>query len=143
MPEKNNGKLQVLGYTSGVFDLFHVGHLNLLRHAKALCDRLIVGVTVDELVGYKHSRTVIPFEQRIEIVANIKCVDLAVPQNDLDKYNMWRQLKFDVMFIGDDWFRTARFDEYERKLAEVGVKVIYLPYTKGVCTSDIKNNLKF
>ena len=142
MPEQSNGESIILGYTSGVFDMFHVGHLNMLRQARALCDRLIVGVTVDELVGYKSARPVIPFEQRIEIVANIKGVDLAVPQDDLDKLAMWKKLKFDVMFIGDDWFGTARFDEFEKKLAGVGVKIIYLPYTRGICTSLLKKNIK-
>jgi glycerol-3-phosphate cytidylyltransferase len=134
-------KNQIIGYTSGVFDLFHVGHLRLLLQAKSLCDRLIVGVTTDDLVGYKNARVVVPFEQRIEIVRNIKCVDLAVAQDDLDKFNMWRKLKFDVMFIGDDWFDTRRFQEYEARLAEVGVKIIYLQYTKGVSTSELKKKL--
>lgn len=141
MPEQRSERSEILGYTSGVFDLFHVGHLNMLRQAAALCDRLIVGVTVDGLVGYKNVQPVIPFEQRIEIVANIKCVDLAVPQTDLDKFVMWKKLKFDVMFIGDDWFETPRFDEFERRLAEVGVRILYLPYTKGICTSLIKKTV--
>ena len=133
---------QIVGYTSGVFDMFHVGHLNLLNRAKSLCDRLIVGVTIDELVSYKNAEVVVPFEERIEIVKNIKCVDLAVPQDDLDKFVMWKKLKFDVMFIGDDWFDTERFRKYEEKLAQVGVKVIYLPYTKGVSTSARKKKRK-
>ena len=83
----------------------------------------------------------IPFEQRIEIVRNIRCVDLAVPQDDLDKFQMWKKLKFDVMFIGDDWFETARFKQYETQLSSVGVKIVYLPYTEGVSTSDIKRKL--
>lgn len=135
-------KDQVIGYTSGVFDLFHVGHLNILKRARALCDRLIVGVTIDELVGYKGAKAVIPFEQRIEIVQSIRYVDLAVPQDHLDKLVMWQKLKFDVMFIGNDWFDTERFKEYEKKLAGVGVKIIYLPYTEGVSTSDIKDKLE-
>jgi glycerol-3-phosphate cytidylyltransferase len=130
-----------LGYTSGVFDLFHVGHLHLLQRARALCDRLIVGVTTDELVAYKNTRPVIPFAQRLEIVQNIKCVDLAVPQDDLDKSVMWQKLKFDVMFIGDDWFDTERFREFESKLNEVGVRIIYLPYDRNVSTSSIKKKL--
>jgi len=135
---KGNGKKQVVGYTSGVFDMFHVGHLNILNRAKALCDRLIVGVTIDELVGYKNVEAVVPFEERLEIVNNIKCVDLAIPQDHLDKYIMWKKLKFDIMFIGDDWFDTERFKEYEDKLARVGVEIIYLPYTQGVSTSARK-----
>ena len=137
----NPKKAPLLGYASGVFDLFHVGHLNLLRRAKSLCDKLIVGVTVDELVGYKNTAAVIPFEERLEIVNNIKCVDLAIPQDDLDKYVMWEKLKFDVMFIGDDWFDTERFREFEDRLAEAGVKVVYLPYTAGTSTSAIKRRI--
>ena len=135
---KSERRKQIIGYTSGVFDMFHVGHLNILNRAKALCDRLIVGVTIDELVSYKNTEVIIPFEERIEIVKNIKCVDLAIPQDDLDKYVMWKKLKFDVMFIGDDWFDTERFKEFEEKLSRVGVEIIYLPYTKGVSTSSRK-----
>lgn len=131
-------KNRVVGFTSGVFDLFHVGHLNILKRAKALCDRLIVGVTTDELVSYKNTEAVVPFAERLEIVQSIKYVDLAVPQDNLDKLEMWKKLKFDVMFIGDDWHDTGRFKEFEAKLAGVGVKIIYLPYTKGISTSEIK-----
>jgi glycerol-3-phosphate cytidylyltransferase len=136
--KKNSKKDQIVGYTSGVFDLFHIGHLNILKRAKALCDRLIVGVTIDELVGYKNVEAVVPFEERLEIIKNIKCVDLAIPQDNLDKFVMWKKLKFDVMFIGDDWFETDRFKKYEKDLARVGVEIIYLPYTKGVSTSSMK-----
>jgi len=139
---KGSTKKHAVGYTSGVFDLFHVGHLNILNRAKSLCDRLIVGVTIDELVSYKNTETVVPFAERIEIVNNIKCVDLAIPQDTLDKFIMWKKLKFDVMFIGDDWFDTERFKQYEEKLAQVGVEIIYLPYTKGVSTSARKKKRK-
>ena len=142
MNETREPKCETVGYTSGVFDLFHVGHLNLLLRSKALCDRLIVGVTTDELVAYKNASPVIPFEQRIEIIKNIRCVDLAIPQDDLDKFSMWRKLKFDMMFIGDDWFDTDRFKQYEDQLTSVGVKIVYLPYTEGVSTSDIKKSLQ-
>jgi len=135
------GKRRIVGYTSGVFDLFHVGHLRILRRAKALCDRLIVGVTVDELVGYKNQKVVVPFEQRLEIVSGLKAVDLAIPQDDLDKFVIWEKLKFDVLFIGDDWYGTDRFKHYERKLKSVGVKIIYLPYTAGISTTGLKSKL--
>jgi len=130
-----------IGYTSGVFDMFHIGHLKLLRRAKSMCDRLIVGVTIDELVGYKGARVIVPFPERLEIVQNISCVDLAVPQDDLNKFQMWRKLKFDIMFIGDDWFATKRFNDFEKQLAEVGVRIIYLPYTRGVSSSRRKVQL--
>ena len=141
MNENGAQRQETVGYTCGVFDLFHVGHLNLLLRSKTLCDRLIVGVTTDELVAYKNAQPVIPFEQRIEIVRNIRCVDLAIPQDDLDKFRMWKKLKFDVMFIGDDWFDTDRFRRYETQLSSVGVKIVYLPYSEGVSTSDIKRKL--
>ena len=98
----------VLGYTTGVFDLFHIGHLNMLKNAKGMCDKLIVGVTTDELVSYKHKKAVIPFEERIEIVRNIECVDVAIPQNSMDKFEAWKKLKFDVMFVGDDWYASEK-----------------------------------
>jgi len=141
MEKESTARSQIVGYTSGVFDLFHVGHLNILKRAKSLCDRLIVGVTVDSLVEYKNQNAIIPFEERIEIVRGIKWVDLTIPQDNLDKFVMWKKLKFDVMFIGDDWFSTERFQKYEKDLAEVGVKIIYLPYTQRISTSQIKKRI--
>lgn len=131
----------VVGYASGVFDLFHVGHLNLLRRAKGLCDRLVVGVTTDDLVGYKNAAAAIPFAERLAIVEGVRYVDAAVPQDDLDKLNMWKKLKFDVLFIGDDWYGTDRYKDFETRLAAVGVEVVYLPYTEGVSTTDIKRRI--
>ena len=125
----------IIGYTSGVYDLFHVGHLNLLKNAKGLCDKLIVGVSVDELVAYKHKRAVIPFQERLEIVRSIKYVDAAIPQDDLDKFKMWEKLHFDVLFVGDDWFKSERGQEMEKKFDEVGVRVVYFPYTKGTSST--------
>ena len=97
-----------IGYTSGVFDLFHIGHLNVLRNAKTYCNKLIVGVTDDELVRYKNKKSVIPFVERIEIVKHIDFVDEVVCQSDMNKMSMWRKLKFDVMFVGDDWKGTDK-----------------------------------
>lgn len=131
-----------LGYTSGVYDLFHIGHLNLLKNAKGLCDKLIVGVTVDKLVEYKNKRSVIPFEERIEIVRNIKYVDAAIPQEELDKFKMWEKLHFDILFVGDDWFKSPSWQEMEAKFKEVGVRVIYFPYTKGTSSTLINETLK-
>lgn len=132
---------QIIGYTSGVYDLFHVGHLNILRNAKALCDKLIVGVTVDELVGYKGKKAFIPFNERIEIVRGVRYVDVAVPQTDIDKYTMWEKIKFDVLFVGDDWYKNEKWVEMEQKLKNVGVKVVYFPYTKGTSSSEIRKQL--
>ena len=99
----------VIGYTAGVYDLFHIGHLNMLRNARSLCDKLIVGVTTDELVSYKGKKSIIPFHERIEIVRNIKCVDAVVPQESMDKMDLWNKLKYDIMFVGDDWYGTEKW----------------------------------
>lgn len=130
-----------IGYTTGVFDLFHVGHLNMLKNAKALCDKLIVGVTTDELVSYKHKRAVIPFDERLEIVRSIKFVDAAVPQETMDKFAMWERLKFDVMFVGDDWYGTEKWMAYDEQFQQVGVKIIYFPYYKGTSSTLINQTL--
>jgi glycerol-3-phosphate cytidylyltransferase len=131
-----------IGYTAGVYDLFHIGHLNLLKNAKGMCDKLIVGVSTDALVAYKHKKPVIPFVDRIEIVRSIKYVDAAIPQEELDKFKMWERLHFDILFVGDDWFKSERWEEMEKKFADVGVKVIYFPYTKGTSSTIISNALR-
>lgn len=131
----------IIGYTSGVYDLFHIGHLNLLKNAKGLCDKLIVGVSVDKLVEYKNKRSVIPFEERIEIVRNIKYVDAAIPQEELDKYKMWEKLHFDILFVGDDWFNSPSWQEMEENFSKVGVRVVYFPYTKGTSSTLLNATL--
>ena len=117
-----------VGYTTGVFDLFHIGHLRLLKRAKEKCLKLIVGVTTDELVSYKYKKAVIPFEERIEIVSCIKFVDEVIPQVSMDKMVAWQKLKFDVMFVGDDWYKTEKWKEYEKQLKKLEVKIIYFPW---------------
>jgi glycerol-3-phosphate cytidylyltransferase len=129
--------LEIIGYTAGVFDLFHTGHLNLLKNAKGMCDKLIVGVTVDELVTYKGKYPMIPFEDRIEIVRSIKYVDAAVPQYDMDKINACRKLKANILFVGDDWYETEKWEEYEKQAEKLGIRVIYFPYTRGVSSTII------
>lgn len=140
MNKKTNKKV-IIGYTTGVYDLFHIGHLNLLKNAKSLCDKLIVGVSTDELVSYKNKRAVIPYSERIEIVKNIKYVDSVVPQNDMDKLKAWEKLKFDIMYVGDDWFETPKWKELDKKFESLGVKIIYFPYTKGVSSTLINETL--
>jgi len=135
-------KKQVIGYTSGVFDLFHVGHLNLLKKAKSICDKLIVGVTTDELVNYKLKKAIIPFEERSEIVESIKWVDTVIPQENMNKFDMWNKLKFDIIFVGDDWYNTDKWDEFENQFKKVGVKIIYFPYTKGISSTLINEILQ-
>ena len=132
----------VIGYTSGVYDLFHIGHLNLIRNAKGMCDKLIVGVTADDLVRYKNKKAVIPHNERIEIVRAIEYVDSVVQQENMDKFEMWRKLKFDVMFVGDDWFDTQKWEEIEEKFKEVGVRIVYFPYTKGTSSTLLNDTLK-
>lgn len=124
-----------IGYTTGVYDLFHIGHLNLLRRAKEQCDYLIVGVTVDELVAYKHKKAVIPFEERCAIVEAIRYVDKVVPQVSMDKVEAWKEYQFDVMFVGDDWKNTEKWNRYEEQFKELGVEIVYFPYTKGTSST--------
>lgn len=128
-----------VGYTSGVFDLFHVGHLNILRKAKEQCQYLIVGVSSDELAEKLKGRLpVIPYEQRMEIIESIRYVDKVVREDDADKYEAWSRLHYNALFKGSDAAGKDCYKEYERKLHEEGVDVIYFPYTNGVSSSKIK-----
>jgi len=131
----------VIGYTSGVFDLFHIGHVNVLRNAKSLCDRLVVGVTTDSLVSYKNKRSVIPFEERIEIVRSSRYVDLAVPQDTMDKMDAYNRYKFNIMFVGDDWYKSDTWKDFEQQFVAFGVRIIYFPYTKTTSSTLINNTL--
>tara|TARA_B100001057_G_scaffold498914_1_gene607628 strand:- start:7596 stop:8063 length:468 start_codon:yes stop_codon:yes gene_type:complete len=130
-----------VGYTTGVFDLFHIGHLNLLRNAKAYCDKLIVGVSVDELVKYKHKKPVIPFFERIEIVRQCKFVDMAIPQYKVDKLEVIKKLKANYLFVGDDWYKNMKWKNMEKKLMKIKCKVIYFPYTKDKSSTLINDIL--
>lgn len=131
-----------IGYTTGVFDMFHVGHLNILRRAKEQCDYLIVGVSTDELVkNYKNKTPIIPFEERKAILEAIKYVDKVVPQENRDKYSAYEKYKFNVMFVGDDWKGNSLFEEVERRFKDVGVEVVYFPYTKGTSSTILKEKL--
>lgn len=132
----------IIGYTAGVYDLFHIGHLNLLKNAKGMCDKLVVGVTVDELVTYKGKKPMIPFEDRIEIVRSIKYVDAAVPQYDMDKLTACKKLGATMLFVGDDWYATDKWQEYEKQFEENGIKIVYFPYTKGISSTAITAALK-
>ena len=125
-----------VGYTTGVFDMFHIGHLNILKNAKERCEKLIVGVSTDDLVeSYKGKRPIIPFDERIAIVEAIRYVDLVVPQISMDKYEAWKQYQFDAIFHGDDWRGTAMYNEIEEKLKQVGVDTVFLPHTKGISST--------
>lgn len=132
----------VIGYTTGVYDLFHIGHLNLLKNAKGMCDKLIVGVTVDELVQYKGKNALIPFADRIEIVRSCKYVDAAVPQYDMDKIKACKELGATMLFVGDDWYGTEKWLRYEEEFTKEGIKIVYFPYTKSISSTKITNALK-
>lgn len=131
-----------VGYTTGVYDMFHVGHLNILKNAKALCDYLIVGVSTDELVlREKKKIPIIPLESRIEIVRAIRYVDQALPQIDKNKFEAWKNLRFDAMFVGSDWQGTAQWEKYEEEFSSVGVDIVYLPHTDGISSTLLRERL--
>lgn len=136
-----NENKEIIGYTAGVYDLFHIGHLNLLKNAKGMCDKLVVGVTVDELVQYKGKKAMIPYEDRAEIVRSIKYVDAVVPQSDMDKLAMCKKLNAQYLFVGDDWYGTEKWNKYEEEFEKEGIKIIYFPYTKGVSSTQIRKAL--
>ena len=132
----------VIGYTTGVYDLFHIGHLTLLKNAKGLCDKLVVGVTVDELVFYKGKHAMIPYSDRAEIVRSVKYVDAVVPQYDMDKLAACKKLGATILFVGDDWYNTEKWKKYEEAFAKEGIKIIYFPYTKGISSTKIAEVLQ-
>lgn len=132
----------IIGYTAGVYDLFHIGHLTLLKNAKGMCDKLIVGVTTDDLVSYKGKQAMIPFEDRIEIVRSIKYVDAAIPQYDMDKLTMCKKIGASVLFVGDDWYGTEKWKIYEKEFNNAGIRIVYFPYSRGISSSKISETLK-
>ena len=127
------------GYTTGVYDMFHIGHLNVLNNAKKYCDYLLVGVSTDELVKeYKGKTPIIPFEERIKIVENIKCVDEVIVQKDMNKLSALLENNCDVIFVGDDWKGTDKWNTYEKDFNKHGIDVVYLPYTKGTSSTVLR-----
>ena len=131
----------IIGYTTGVYDLFHVGHLNLFKNAKGMCDKLVVGVTVDELVQYKGKNAMIPFEDRVELVRSCIYVDAVVPQYDMDKLTAAKKLGASYLFVGDDWYGTEKWLKYEEEFAKENIKIIYFPYTRGISSTKINEAL--
>ena len=132
-----------VGYTTGVYDLFHIGHLNILKRAKEHCDYLIVGVSTDEVVeSYKGKKPVIPFSERIEIVKAIRYVDEVIPQTSMDKIEAWEKLHFDALFHGSDWKGSDMYDEIEKKLKEVGADLVFLPHTEGTSSTLLSEKLQ-
>lgn len=133
--------MKTIGYTTGVYDLFHIGHLNLLKRAKLECDYLIVGVTTDELsLSRKGKKPVIPFVERLDIVGSIKFVDEVVPQTNMDKMEAWNNLKFNKMFVGDDW--KGKWDSIEKDFSKIGVEIVYFSYTKHTSSTLLRSILE-
>jgi glycerol-3-phosphate cytidylyltransferase len=135
--------MKKIGYTTGVFDLFHIGHLNILKRARLECDYLIVGITTDELaMSVKGEKPFISFEERVEIVESIKFVDEVVPQTTYNKMKAWNNLKFDRMFVGDDWKDTKEWIQIEKNFSKYNVEIIYFSYTIHTSSTILRDILK-
>ena len=129
----------IIGYTTGVFDMFHIGHLNILRRAKEQCDYLIVGVSTDELVQRdKHKTPIIPFENRCAIVETIRYVDQVVPQENKNKIGAWEKYHFNRMFVGSDWKGTEAWNIFEQQFKPLGVEIVYLSHTDGISSTILR-----
>ena len=136
-------KKKIIGYTTGVYDMFHIGHLNILRRAKEKCDYLIVGVSTDELVQKEKNKTpVIPYSERAEIIKAIRYVDKVVPQINKNKMEAWNEFHFDKMFVGSDWKGTPQWDGFEKEFGEIGVEIIYLSHTDGISSTQLTDFIK-
>lgn len=132
----------IIGYTTGVYDMFHIGHLNILRRAKEQCDYLIVGVSTDELVQHDKNKTpIISFKERCAIVEAIKYVDKVVPQFDKDKFAAWEKYKFNKMFVGSDWKGSDAWKRYEKQFTPIGVDIIYLDHTDGISSTLLRGKI--
>lgn len=131
-----------IGYTTGVFDMFHIGHLNILKKAKEQCEYLIVGVSTDDLVlEYKHKLPIVNYNERIEIVQAIKYVDQVVPQTTLDKMQAWKELNFNALFHGSDWQNSDLYNKIIKDFDEIGVDVVFIPHTEGVSSTLLSEKL--
>ncbi|MDN6555231.1 MAG: adenylyltransferase/cytidyltransferase family protein [Acidipropionibacterium acidipropionici] len=131
-----------VGYVPGGFDMLHIGHLNILQSSRERCDLLIAGVATDEaLIAMKGRAPVIPLEERLALVSGLRCVDRAVPDVDQDKRIAWRRHHFDVLFKGDDWKDTPKGDRLEAEMAEIGARVVYLPYTPTTSSTMLRGYL--
>lgn len=132
----------IIGYTTGVYDMFHIGHLNVIKKAREQCDYLIVGVSTDELVQKEKNKTpIIPFVERFAIVGAIKYVDEVVAQEDKNKYRAWEQYHFNKMFVGSDWKGSDVWNGYEKQFAPIGVEIVYLDHTDGISSTILRNRL--
>lgn len=132
----------IRGYVPGAWDMFHIGHLNILRRARGECDHLIVGVVTDQaLFEMKGKYPVIPVEERIEILESVAIVDQVVPDYGPNKIEVWRRVGFDILFKGDDWMGTEKGRRLEADMASIGVKVHYFPYTKSTNSTELRKHL--
>ena len=131
-----------VGYTTGVYDMFHIGHLNVLQRAKEQCEYLIVGVSTDEVVrSYKNKTPIIPFEERMAIVSALKCVDQVVPQTSMNKMEAWEKYHFNALFHGSDWKGSDMYNKMIDEFKEVGVDVVFLPHTDGVSSTMLADRI--
>lgn len=136
-------RANIIGYTTGVFDMFHIGHLNILKGAREHCDYLIVGVSTDELVqAEKNKRPVIPYEERAAIIEALRVVDRVVPQYNKNKMIAWQKYHFDKMFVGSDWKGTVAWNTFEEEFKPLGVEIVYLPHTDGISSTKLTKVIK-
>ncbi|MBE5870535.1 MAG: glycerol-3-phosphate cytidylyltransferase [Lachnospiraceae bacterium] len=134
---------KVIGYTTGVYDMFHIGHLNVIKRAKEQCDYLIVGVSTDDLVKKDKGKTpVIPYDERAAIIEALKYVDEVVPQPDKNKLEAWGRYHFDKMFVGSDWKGTPQWNKFEEQFEPLGVEIVYLPHTDGISSTKLTTVIK-
>ena len=134
---------KVIGYTQGTFDMFHIGHLNLIKNAKRHCDYLVVGVNSDDLVeSYKNKRPIIPLDERVEIMRAIKYVDEVIVTNTLDKKEIWEKVRFNEIYIGDDWKGNECWEKTGKEMEQLGAKLVFLPYTKDTSSTMLREKLK-
>ncbi len=132
----------IIGYTTGVFDMFHIGHLKIIKEAKKQCDFLIVGVSTDDLViKEKKKKPIIPFEERCEIIKAVKYVDQVVPQEDKNKFAAWERYHFNKVFVGSDWKGADAWNDYETQFNTVDVKIVYFEYTEGISSTILRDRL--
>ena len=135
--------MSIIGYTTGVYDMFHIGHLNIIKRAKEQCDFLIVGVSTDELVQFEKNKTpVIPYEERVAIISALKYVDKVVPQSNKNKLAAWEKYHFNKMFVGSDWKGTRQWIKYEEEFVPLGVQIVYLPHTEGISSTKLTGVIK-
>lgn len=133
---------KVIGYTQGTFDMFHIGHLNLIKNAKRHCDYLVVGVNTDELVeSYKNKCPIVPLSERAEIVRAIRYVDEVIVTDTLDKKEIWQKIRFDEIYIGDDWKGNPRWEQTGKDMEELGAHLVFLPYTKETSSTMLREKL--